>query len=464
MTSINLIRRIGVANVVAALVVATAVFLFVWSYSGVTDPQGWRTGALVVFALGLFATHVVAEYLAALIVLFLAVALNIAPTDVVFSGFTLGGLWLLFSGIIIGVAVGESGLGVYIARRFLSRVELDYPRAVILLVIVSASMGLVMPATIPRIIILLPITLGLAQAMGFAEGSRGYTGLAIAVIAGTFFPTFAVMTANLPTVLHVSAIQSIYGTAPPFGVFFAYHLPVSILRAVALIVILIVFFREEAKLTKAQAHDEAMTAQQKRLSVVLAGALFFWVTDFVHGVAPAWVALAAAIIVLWPQTRLLTPDAFKTKINLSPMLYLAGVLCIGALVQHSGLDAILGKAVVNSTGLVKGQDFVNYCATVVFSIIVCLLVTAAAAPVMLVPLAQQISDATGLSLEAVLMTQFFGFTTMFFPYQGPPLVVALGLCKITAASLIKTCSVLALIVIALGAPLNYLWWSILGLI
>jgi len=62
------------------------------------------------------------------------------------------------------------------------------------------------------------------------------------------------------------------------------------------------------------------------------------------------------------------------------------------------------------------------------------------------------------------MMQFFGFTTMFFPYQAPPLVVALGLCKISVASLIKTCSALALVMLTIGAPINYLWWSILGLI
>ena len=165
-TSSKPASRIGIANVVAALAVATALYLFVRSYFGVADPGAWRAGALIVFAVGLFATHVVPEYLAALIVLFLAVASKIAPSEVIFSGFTVGGLWLLFSGIIIGAAVAEAGLGVYIARRFLSRVELNYTRAVILLVTVSALLGFIMPATIPRIIILLPIALGLAQVMG----------------------------------------------------------------------------------------------------------------------------------------------------------------------------------------------------------------------------------------------------------------------------------------------------------
>lgn len=441
-----------------------ALVIFVRSYTGVADPGAYRTAALVVLAIGLFATHAIPEYLTALLVILLAVLFKVAPTDVIFSGFTVGGLWLLFSGIIIGAAVGEAGLGPYIARRFLSRVELTYPNTIVLIVTIAALMGFIMPATIPRIIILMPIALGLAEVMGFQEGGRGYTGMAIAVAAGTFFPTFTIMTANLPSIVHVSAIETLYGGAPTYTSFLLYHAPIGILRAAALMAVLIFWFREPMPVTIADSSDEPMTAHQRRLLIVLSGTLLLWMTDFLHGIAPAWVALGAAVVILWPASGLISPRAFREKIDLSPVLYVAGILCLGAVMHHAGLDKELGAYVVDSFGLVKGQDFVNYYATFIISILMCLILTAAAVPVLLVPLAKQISDATDLDLMAVLMTQFFGFTTVLFPYQGPPLVVALSLCKIRVADLIKVCSALALMALALGAPLNYLWWKLIGLI
>ncbi len=448
----------------ALLAVALALAVFSRSYMGVAEPDAYRTAAVAILAIGLFATHAVPEHLTALLVILLTILLGIAPSEVVLSGFTVGGLWLLFSGLIIGAAVGEAGLGVYVARRLLGRVELTYPKAIVLIVTVAGLMGFLMPATIPRIIILMPVALGLAEGMGFEEGGRGYTGIALAVATGTFFPTFSIMTANLPAIVHVGAIETLYGGAPSYTSFLLYHAPTGILRALGLMALIVFWFREPMPPVRGDFASAPMTAHQRRLLLVLSGALLLWMTDFLHGIGPAWIALAAAIVILWPASRLISPGAFREKIDLSPVLYVAGILGLGATLRHAGLDQKLGTLLVESFGLVQGHDFINFSATFVMSILMCLVLTAVAVPVLLVPLARQIADATGLDLMAVLMTQFFGFTTVIFPYQGPPLVVALGLSRIGAADLIKVCAALALLMLVIGVPLNYLWWKLIGLL
>ena len=66
---------------------------------------------------------------------------------------------------------------------------------------------------------------------------------------------------------------------------------------------------------------EPMTARQKRLLAVLGVAIGFWATDQLHGISPAWVALGAAVVALWPGAGLLDKDAMKTGIDLSPNLH-----------------------------------------------------------------------------------------------------------------------------------------------
>ncbi len=53
--------------------------------------------------------------LTALVFFLLAVVSGVSP-EVVFTGFTSGGLWLAFSGLVIGIAIRRTGLAARLAR------------------------------------------------------------------------------------------------------------------------------------------------------------------------------------------------------------------------------------------------------------------------------------------------------------------------------------------------------------
>ncbi len=457
-------RGASVSKVIAAMGTAVAAGLMFYGVQAGGEHEVMQTWALVIFAVSLFATHALPEHITALLVMFVALVADVAPANVVFSGFEVGALWLLFSGIIIGVAAQEAGLGLYVATKILGRVRLTYVRAVILLVVAAFLMGFVIPATIPRIILMMPIALGLAQAMGFREGGKGYTGLVFAMGVGTFGPTFAVVTANLPTMVHVGAMETVYGLKLSYSQYLLYHFPVAgVLRALALVTMLILLFREkETRISEEE--SPVMTRTQKRLMVVLAGALLFWGTDVWHGVHPAWVAMGAAIIILWPRANLISPGAFKEKIDLSPVLYVGGILSIGAIMIANGLDKELGAFVLQWIDWSAESDLVNMYLIGLLSIAICLVATAPAAPILLVPVASQISLATGISLGAVLMTEILGFSTTLLPYQGPPLVVLLSMCSARVFDLVRLNLSVAAVMLILGFPLSFLWWRAIGLL
>jgi hypothetical protein len=48
-------------------------------------------------------------------------------------------------------------------------------------------------------------------------------------------------------------------------------------------------------------------------------------------------------------------------------------------------------------------------------------------PAVLTPFAPELAQTTGFSLNAVLITQVIGFSTVVLPYQVGPLIVAMGL-------------------------------------
>lgn len=460
-------RKWSLPTVIAALGAAAAALLVVQSFMGAesaADALTLRTWALVIFAVSLFATHALPEHITALLVLLLAIVGGVAPASVVFSGFEVGALWLLFSGIIVGIAAQEAGLGAWVAWYILGRMRMTYVRAVVLLVVVSVLLGFVIPATIPRIILLMPIALGIAEALGFKAGSRGYTGIALAAGVGTFGPTFAIVTANLPTVVHMGAIESVYGLKVSYAEFLFYHFPViGVLRGIALVAFLILLFREPERIAD-EKPLEPMNARQKKLLAVLLGALVMWVTDSWHGIHPAWIAMGAAIVIMWPGLKLISPTAFKEKVDLSPVLYVAGILSIGAIMVANGLDKEVGKIVLSAVDWSSHGTLADLYFIGVLSILVSLISTVPAVPTLLVPIADQISTATGLSLSAVLMTELLGFSTTLLPYQAPPLVVLLSLCAVKAVDLVKLNVLLAIVMLTLGFPAAMAWWQAIGLL
>ena len=199
-----------------------------------------------------------------------------------------------------------------------------------------------------------------------------------------------------------------------------------------------------------------------RLAAVLATTLGFWATDFLHGVSPAWVALAAAVLCLMPGLHLVTPKDFTTQVNFGSLFYVAGVLGIASFVTHTGLGAVLSAGLQAWLPLAPGADMANYGSLALLATIVGMVATMPGIPAVLAPLAADLADATGWPIDAVLMTQVIGFATVVLPYQVPPLMVAIALAGVRLADAARLCLALAAISLVGLMPLNYVWWRLIG--
>jgi di/tricarboxylate transporter len=91
-----------------------------------------------------------------------------------------------------------------------------------------------------------------------------------------------------------------------------------------------------------------------------------------------------------------------------------------------------------------------------------LLATVPGVPAVLTPMAQDLATQTGFGLETVLMTQVIGFSTVLFPYQVGPLVVAMQLSGEKLGHIVKVTIPLAAITLVALVPIDYLWWRLLG--
>jgi len=426
-------------------------------------PATMRAGAVMVLGIGLWATNIVPSHYGALLFLFVAMVLAVAPAKVVFSGFASGAVWLVFGGIVIGLAVKRTGLDMRLAAPFLNRLPHNLLTITYGIFWISASLGFVIPSAAGRVALLVPILLALARRLGFDGGSKGETGLVLAGTMGTMIPAFAILPANVPNMSLFGAMESVHGVSLAYGEFLFLNFPVLSGGALLIYPLLIwVLFREPLNPRGNGSEATPWSAFDRRLMIILGAALILWITDTIHGISPAWVALGAALLCTAPRIGMLPARALGEDVNYGPLLYVAAIIGFGAVATVSGAGTLIADNLLAAVNLEPGAEFLNYLFMTGLAVIVGIFTTMPAQAAVLVPMAEAMADASGWDLISVVMTGVPTWSIMLFPYQGPPLILALALSNMRITWLTKTLVGYFIVACLILLPLHYFWGQMLG--
>lgn len=432
------------------------------------SPEGLPTEAaralgLVIFAIGLWATAVVPEVLTALAFLLFAVLFSVAPNPVIFSGFASTAIWLVFGGLFIGAAVQRTGLGPVIAEVLVRHLGTSYLTMLSAIAVTCIGLSFLMPSVMGRVLLLVPIVTALSDRIGFPPGSRGRIGLVMVTLLATYMPSCAILPSNVPNMVLAGAAETIHGVSLTYGSYLLLHFPILGLFKTVLIVLLVwVLFRDEPREVPEESGSVAIPRQARTLLVILLVALGFWITDFLHHVSPAWIAMAAAIVLLIPRVGLLPIESFSQGINFAPFFFVAAILAVGAIVNQSGLGEISGRALLDVLELSPGADFRNFMTLSLAWTLLAMLFTIGGLPAILTPLAGEVAGAAGMSLQAVLMSEVIGYSTVVLPYQMAPLIVGIAIGGVRVGECARVMLPLTALTFLLVLPLNFLWWQYLG--
>jgi len=456
-------RAAFLPRTVAAAAMLAAVALLLVPVPQDVEAGTLRVAAVALVAMGLWATGIVPGHLAAIVFFLLAMLLSIAPAEVVFAGFHSTAVWLVFGGLILGLAIRQTGLAARLAKALASCFAGSYPRVVAGMVVIGIALAFVMPSAMGRMILLIPVVASLSEAWGHEAGSRGRTGLVIAAALGTFFPAFGILPANVANVVLAGAVDSLYGDPLRYGTYLLLHFPVlGLVKGAAIVATVTILFRDGPARPVTGLGPVPLSGEERRLAAILVVAVLLWVTDFVHHIAPAWIALAAGLACLAPRFGVLTVGVFEEKLHFAPFIYVAGVISFGAVVAESGLGDILAMGLIDATDIAADRTLWNYAALTVAGALLGLVTTLPGVPAVMTPLADTVGAAAGLPVMSVVMLEVVGFSTVILPYLAPPLVVAAELGGIAIGAMARAVLALLIPTLLVILPLNYLWWRALG--
>lgn len=449
----------------AVLAGVAAIILFFTPAPDGLPPGIMRAAGVVVLAIGLWASSAVPEYYTTLVFFFLAMAFGIAPANVVFSGFHSGAIWMVLGGLVVGAAVQATGLGRRVAEMLVGRTQGTYFQTIFGIVLIAMLMSFFIPSATGRVVIILPIVLAVAERMGFKQGSNGYIAMSLAVGAGTLHPGFAILPAGVPNLGLMGAAESLYGIRLIYGEYLYLVFPViGVLTTLVLPFLLCRLFPDDARPAEAGEMPSGITSEERKLAIILIGALAFWITDFAHGIAPAWIAIGASILCLAPGFGVLPTGSLVNKMNLGPWFFVAGIVGMGAVVVNSGLGKAVAEWLFHWVRMTPGHDAENYAIVVALGGIMGLVTSMPGQPGIMSALAANISHATGWPVQTVLMAQVPSWLLAMFPYQLPPIVATIALARLPMAAVVRFLMCMAAFAACVTIPLVYFWWRLIGFI
>jgi hypothetical protein len=419
------------------------------------------TALLALLAAFLWATLVIPAELTALLFFTALLLTGLAPDAVALAGFQSKAVWLVFAGLVLSEAIGRHDMGHALFDRLLGRLT-SYRELVWLIAATGLLMAFLIPSAMGRVLLLAPLVRALADRLGFAAGDPRRHGLFITAVLGAVVPAFTIITSNVPNLVLMGAAEAIYDRTFTYFEYLLLNFPVLGFGAFLLIPLLALrLFPGEARIVLPERRAVPWTRDQVKIGVLLAVTLALWTTDSLHGIASAWIGLAAALFCLLPGIGLLPPQSIG-KLNFGPWFFAAGSIGLGGVVSHSGLGTLLWGEVAGVVPFAGLPDPAKYAVVQATAMIMACITTLPAIPAVFTPLAGAIADSLGWPLDAALMAQVPAFVIFAFPFQAPPVLVGLTLLGVPLRAAMRLMASYCLAAALLLSPLHYLWGRLLG--
>lgn len=432
--------------------IITIIILFLSFYSQIDS--NLRVAFLLGFIILSWITSLIPEWLSVFI-LFVGCSIgNLVPINIYLSGFYSSATWLILSGLILGSMITFVGLDEYIANRIEQIFNKSYYNILFGVLLLGTIFIFLIPSAMGRILILLPILSTFTKKIGYQRGSKEEEGIILIGLLSTYLPAFSILPANVPNNVLLGSMQSLYNIQFTYISYFLAFFPMlGVLKLFLIYILFLILYRNsKSPMIIENKKISTMTKEQKKAIFLLFTTIILWLTESWHGISVGWIGMLAAIICAFPRSNLLKKKPLRS-INFESFFYIAGVVSLGNIAKYTGIASKISSYFINQFEISTMGEYHISILWIALGVIIGLIVTAPGIPAILTPLAINFSNMTTLPIETLCKLEVFSFSNIFFPYQAPPLVVALqetGISKIQMTRICIYISIMNLIFLSIN--------------
>lgn len=433
-------------------------------------PQTQHGLAIICFMVLAWITQVMEFAITGFIGCFLFWALGIVKFPVAFSGFANDTPWFLFAALLIGRIAGKSGLARRLAYSVMLRVGTTYSRILLGLIITDFLLTFIVPSGLARVVILATIALALIEAFRAEKGSNVARGMfLIMTYTGNLFDKMIL--AGAGSITAAGAMTKFGGVEVLYGQWLLAFLPCSVLTVLAAWrITLWLYPPEQESLSGGTEFFRAELAKlgpwsvlEKKAALLIGLAILLWVTDFVHHLPPAMIALGIGLFALLPPVDMLDESDMR-HVNYMPVFFVAAAISMGNVLEATKGLEVLTSAVFSHIEPFLGNIFtttvIMYWAGFIYHFFLASEISMLGTSM---PLVMEFAKAHGMNPLMLGLLWAFSAGGKLFAYQSGVLVLGYSYGYFEARDLVRVGAWLTLVEFVILLLLVPFYWPLIGI-
>lgn len=476
---VPVVRTAGAGTAVAAesrrivqvgRVLAVVVPVVLWFAPLPLEQPAQKAIAITSFMIIAWITQALDHAVTGLIGCYLFWALGVVKVETAFSGFSNSTPWFLFGAVLFGTMATKSGLGRRLAYLVLRGVGSTYSRLLLGLIVADFLLTFPVPSGIARVVIMAAVSIGLIEASGVGAGSNLGRGMFI-ILTYTANIFDKMIIAGAAAITAQGLIAQVGHVEVLWSRWFVAFLPITGLTILVAWRLTLWLYppEREALAQKSDVLREELralgpwTTLEKKTAILMGIAVTLWMTDKLHHVSPAIIALGVALLSTLPGIRVLEVEDLK-KVNYLPVFFVAAAVSMSQVLLTTKALDVLTKVMFGwmppFLTNIYSSTFVLYWTAFIYHIFLGDEVSMLSASI---PPLMNYATAHGLSPLVVGMIWTFGSGAKIFIYQSAVLVVGYSYGYFTSRDMFRIGAVLSLIEFLFLLLLAPLYWPLIGI-
>ncbi|MCI5140178.1 MAG: TRAP transporter large permease subunit [Candidatus Electrothrix sp. ATG1] len=320
-------------------------------YYGGTLSFDWKTKIFLTVACAtviMWIFRLVDEFIPSIMAVIVILVLDIAPPEVVLSGFTSGSFFMALSIFGLSAILTTSGLTYRIVINLFRFLPLSQFWHSLAIFITGIFLTPLFPSANGRIGIATPILLDMVESLGYKKGGKASTRLAIATFSGfTMFSSIFLSSKSMHFI--------VFGILPlqvrdrfNWGYWFYAAIVAGLVLMIFYFLLTQIMFRNSDKprlsrdIIKAQ-YDVLGPLNAQEWAAISGIALFALgiATSSIHKIQLPWIGFAVLYFIL--VLGFLPKKDFKTHVDWTFLLYLGALIGLIKTISYLGLDISIGQ-------------------------------------------------------------------------------------------------------------------------
>ncbi len=342
-------KQTRLRSIIVAFGLAIPIVVTLWFFPASVNEQARHALSVSSFILFLWIFNVLPHAITGLAGCYLFWTLVRIPFPTAFGGFANSTAWFVFAAGVFGLMTTRSRLAHRLAARLMNRLGDSYSRLILSFVLTSLLLNFLVPSGIARVIILGGMGLGVVKSKGWGPQSLPARGLFVALTASAALFDKLMITGG-STIVAQGIIENIAHIHVYWSQWFFAQFPVLILSIPLCCLSVLWLFpappvppdQFEPPVEISVEIEKSWSSAEKKCAILLAVTLLLWVTDFLHHIPPAMVALGIALLATLPRIGILELKELR-QIDFFPFIFTASALSLGDGLMKTGALEIVTR-------------------------------------------------------------------------------------------------------------------------